>query len=154
MTGLVPSKQEEVSLPRRLLPRASSLRPLAAVLLSVTRLPSGKQKWSSLSPHGSKTSFSIPLPWGGGGLTLTGRVEAPKGPTPRRCPRSSWGGRMNPDPSLQPHCAPSPAQKSGPKAVMTAPSYPVCQWREKGDLGRSFQSAKSFRSAWIMVNKE
>lgn len=98
-------------------------RPLATVLLSVTQLPSGKQKWSSFSPRGSKTSFSIPL-MGANIYRKSGGTQRPKH---QEDVIALVVGRMNPDSSLQSHQVLSPAQKSGPKEIVLAPSHMVYQ---------------------------
>lgn len=127
--GLRPSKQEEVSLPR-LLANPPLSGPAATVLLSVTQLPRGKQKWSSLSLRLSETSFSIPLALVG--VNIYGKsAGTQKAQTPRRHHRHMT----------------FLSQKVGPEKSLASNQMLYGQTGE-GELGRSFLSA------WIRVNKE
>lgn len=153
MTGLVPSKREEVSLPRHLLPRASSLSLLLQFCSPWHGFPV-ESRSGPPSPHVALKEAS-PFPSPLGGLTFTGRVEEPKGPTPRRCHCSSWGQNESRPLSPVSPCSLTSTEKWAQSSHDSSqpPGVPT-ERGEEGDLERSFQSAKSFLLAWIMVNKE
>lgn len=107
-------------------PPAPPSGPPATVLLSVTQLPRGKQKWSSLSLRLSDTSFSIPLAPVGVNIYRKS-AGTQKAQTPRRYHHDG-------------------CQKVDPEKSLAANQI-LYEQTEEGELGRSFLSA------WISVNK-
>lgn len=107
-------------------PPAPPSGPPATVLLSVTQLPRGKQKWSSLSLRLSDTSFSIPLAPVGVNIYRKS-AGTQKAQTPRRYHHHGCQ-KVDPEKSL-------------------ASNQILYEQTEDGKLGRSFLSA------WISVNK-